>query len=394
MNRRADCITGIVLWLGLAVAVPGFDLIHTNVFELASGETLANETWLGAGRITLNGEARDDVFLLAGADRTAPASSNGVITLAGDCRDDVWALADRVEIGGRAGGHVRAAARTVRVTGEIGKGALLMGSAVSLAPESHLAGTARLIGENLVAEGCVEGRLTLLGNKVTLSGSFSNDVRVTAQDVVVLPGTRIGGDLVYTAPSELILDKGVSLGGRLVRQPAPAAPANAWSSLFVKVWLGLAALLAGIVLFRLFPRFALAAADRLRYSFWKCLLTGFVILALTPLLCLAGLVSFVGLPLALLLAMAALILVYLSKLVVAVFLGRFGRRTSAWFWPMAVGLALLTVGTSAGALGAAIWMLTACAGTGSLALAMATRPPEAVAEPPPLPQAPPPDLTA
>ncbi|MCG2661665.1 MAG: hypothetical protein L6437_15645 [Kiritimatiellae bacterium] len=367
-------------WLAMAPLGMGMEFIQTNQYTLAINETLPAELWLSAGRITLAGQAQDDLFLLGASDTMKSDGTNGVVTLEGECLNDVWALGNIVDLSGQVRDHARFLARTVTISGSIARGALLMGSAVHLTKTSQLDGDAWLMGENLVAEGTVQGQLTLVGQNVTLAGTFATNVHVMAQDIVVLPGTRIDGNLVYRSATELILDKDVKLGGQLIREPMPASASGGLfaplQSVVVQLWLFAAALVVGAIFFWLFPQVGQQAVAHLATSFWKCLLVGFFVLALSPMVCLLAAISLVGLPFSLLVMTALGMLMYLSKLVVAVYIGRLGllgRRNPRFVWAFFLGLLFLYIGTSAGVVGIIVWFVIVCAGTGSLVLTLCPR---------------------
>lgn len=367
-------------WLAMAPLGMGVEFIQTNQYTLATNATLSAELWLSAGCITVAGQAQDDLFLLGAADTMKPDGTNGVIMLEGECWNDVWALGNIIELSGQVRDHARFLARTVTVSGSIARGAWLMGSAVHLTKTSRLDGDAWLMGENLVAEGTVHGRLTLLGQNATLAGTFGANVHVMAQDIVVLPGTRIAGNLVYRSATELILDKDVKLDGQLVREPMPVSPSgellSPMQSVVVQLWLFAAALVVGAIFFWLFPQVGRQAVAHLATSFWQCLLVGFFVLALSPMVCLLAAISLVGLPFSLLVMTALGMLMYLSKLVVAVYIGRlglFGRWNTGFAWAFFLGLLFLYIGASAGVAGMIVWFLIVCAGTGSLVLTLCGR---------------------
>ena len=378
-RRICSCVV-IGMWLGLVSLALGIEIIQTNQYTLSTNETLPVELWLSAGRITLAGQAQDDLFLLGASDAMKSDETNGVIMIEGECHNDVWALANIIDLSGQVRDHARFLARTVTVSGSIKGGALLMGSAVHLTGTSQLEGDAWLIGENLIVEGTVHGQLTLLGQNVALLGTFANNVHVMAKDIVVLPGTRIEGNLVYRSSKELMLDKNVKLSGQLIREPMPVSTSGGLlsplQSMAVQFWLFSAALLVGAVFFWLFPQFGRQAVAHLSTSFWKCLLVGFLVLALSPMVCFVAAISMVGLPFSLLVMTVLGILMYLSKLVMAVYIGGlvlFGRWNVRFVWSFFLGLLLLYIGASAGVVGVIVWFVIVCAGTGSLVLTLCPR---------------------
>ena len=76
-------------------------------------------------------------------------------------------------------------------------------------------------------------------------------MRVYATDIVVMPGTEIGGDLVYTCDKELVLDEKVQLPGQLLRkevqQPSAEIPQlPPMHVVIMNFYLFVAALMVGI----------------------------------------------------------------------------------------------------------------------------------------------------
>ncbi len=378
------------LALALVVPAPALEFLKTERYALPAGESAASDLWVAAQRIDIAGTAADDLFLLATAESFfAPDGSNGVIRIDGVCSNDVWALAAAVEMRGEIGDHARLAGRIVTLEGSVRNGAILAGTAVHVATGAVLGADAWLLGETVTMAGRVDGALRMTGQNVTLAGTCDGDVTIEAQDLVVLPGTRVAGDLRYRAPKELALDQTVSVGGAVVRlpesAPSPGGRGGGVSTFLVQAWLYLGALIVGVVFFRLFPRAGRPASGRLLVSFWKCLFAGFAALALGPFVCLAAAASLVGLPFAMLLAVCLMVAVYLSKIVMGLYLGHVilrGRGGAGIVIPLAVGLLPLYAGVQAGLLGAAVWITVACAGTGSLLLGLLERPAPASSRPP------------
>lgn len=371
--------------LSIIASAAGADFIQTNALTLAAGQAFTNEVWLLANRITLQGQAQDDVFLCAATEGWPGAeNSSGSIRIGGHCDNDVWALGNIIQMDGVVHDHARLLARTVSVTGVISNSALLGGTTVQLSKSSVSHADVLMFGENLIVEGRIHGNVTMLGTHVTLAGKVDKNARIIAQDIVVLPGAEIGGNLVYRAPRDLVLDNKVSLGGQLIRdslpQPAPARARFSFWDFLVQAWLLAGALLVGAVLIILRPELINSAVGQIRQSLFKCLLTGFVAAGLAPLFSIAALLSIIGIPLGLLGLTVWLVLLYGSKIIVALALGAWILRRTAspaasnWFLPLCLGLIVLYAMVSSGLLGLALWFLMVFTGTGGFLQALFRRP--------------------
>jgi len=386
-----------------AQAGAAFDFVATNAYVVPEGQTLRAELWCYAGGATIAGTAQGDLFLIADASATSGKRDAGLwrrllsvgatnaaaeaelptIALSGTAARDLWALAPAIAIPGRVAGSARVAGlRSVELAGRVGHTLMAYGETVRLAPGSHVSGDVLLLGQTLLLEGRVEGDTRLLGATVTLAGEFGGTVRVTAPKLNVLPGTHIGGDLEYTATDELVLPPGAQVGGALRRMQAPVEAARTdsdWGAIVRTLGFFMAALLTGLAFVALFPATTAVAHQHLEQSPWRCLLAGFVAVALLPMVMLLLALTIVGLPLAALLGCGYAIVLYAGKLLSALWLGRrLLHGVPAWqgnaIALLALGLlviyALLALPFP---VDIALWFGFTCLGAGGLVLAILDR---------------------
>lgn len=375
----------LVIGLGLTFTKPAAatNFIQTNSFSLGEGEVLSDDLWLSANYIEIKGRVKNDLFLLsAGQSWNDRNEKDGYALLAGRFENDIWTVGNTINLSGIVQDHARLLAKIIIISGAVSNNSILIGNSIQLAETACLGRDARIFGENVILEGNIDGDSVIVGKSVTLAGKFTGNVRVTAGDLVVLPQTRIGGDLIYRLPSELVLDKGVVVNGQLIREtePAPKAgrrPIISWPSLFMQSWLFLGALCVGALMLFLFPVFADESAAQIQNSFWKCMAAGFVAVCLIPFVCFFLAISLIGLPLAVLIAASFFILTYLSKIVVALMIGFLiiRRRQTGLkaFTALGLGLVLLYLAAGAGLSGIIVWFLTVCLGTGGLIFAFLAR---------------------
>jgi cytoskeletal protein CcmA (bactofilin family) len=369
-------------------------LRKTAQFEVTADQVISDELWLAADAVKLRGTAERALFL-----QTLNAE------LAGQFRRDVWALADTLQFSGQADQAVRVAARhSIQIAGRVAGGLVALGETIQIQKAARLGEDALLLGQDVIFEGAVSNRLTALGNKITLAGQVGGTARIIADEITLMPGTIIVGDLVYTSDKELFAGDGVTIGGKLIRQAKTnlgfSLPSLTLTQLLLLQFsLLLAALFVGLPFVALFPLFTTRAVAQLREHPNKCLLTGAIVLALLPMLGVMAAMTWIGLPLGALLLGAFAMLLYLSKLIVAIPLaGRvFARRAPAKppvsaLPVLTLGLFLLYFGAALPIVGFAVWLVTVLYGMGALVLALlggekglrADAPPVPPPEPPPL----------
>lgn len=356
----------------LAVFTTGanaIEFVQRDQFISSEAETLRDEMWISAQNIAISGEALDDLF-----------AAGGILDLRGNFKGDVWAIGDQVIAAGRFIDHARLASRTVQVSGTLDSSLTAMGTTVKIDPSATIAKNVLCLGENVISEGSVAGNVRILTQKATLGGKIAGNVSIAAQEIVILPGTVIGGDLSYTAPKELVLSPSVMLGGKLVRTfEAPPPKEFLKPNLLGHFSFAFAALLTGLVFNSIFSRYTANTVQLLRTARGACLLTGFAALFLIPMCAFLLLFTLVGLPLCILMILFYLILLYLSKVAVGLWLGALilrrkevtkQNRTGA----LAVGLLVIYALTAFTAISFFANILIAIAGLGALLLALFRKP--------------------
>lgn len=380
-------LSALVILLGTACAAHALRYQQSTNLFVGSDESLSDETWLIVERhVEFRGSAEDDVFLISTTADMAGAFSN-----------DLWAVSSQVTLSGDVSGHARLAGRTVRVTGRVGRNLGAAGETVEVDTDGVIGREATLLGQDVLFKGQAAS-LRVIATKATISGKVNGRLRVAAPDIVIMPGTEIAGDLVYTSPQELVLDKRVVLGGELKRVDAPpggaSPPASESGTFSSKAYLYMAALLAGLPFVGIFPHFTGRAVRALRQGVGRCALVGLVAFCLLPMISLFAIITIVGIPLGLVIGGSFVIMLYFAKIFVALAIGGalLRRRGPQPFWSvftaLSLGLLLLYLAAAVPVLSGIVWIVCALLGLGAMVGAVLSSEPRAViniAAPPPVP---------
>jgi len=290
---------------GLVAALPLLACAQDSVTGTLGGAG-ADVFRVGA-QVVLQQPAEGDAFLAGGT-----VESNASIGR------DATAAAGRVAIRATVGGDLTAAGGQIEVDALVAGRARLAGGSVTVLPESRIDGSVAVAGGSVRLAGRFKRDLRVAGGDVTLGGDIGGNVRVYAGQLTVLPGTRIGGTLVYRAANAVQLPPDVQIGGAWGPRPDPraergwrAAPGG-WlaTALFVLAVLLLLALL--LLLVRVSKSTTAALAGRPWFGLW----VGFAALVAVPSLAVFLALTLVGLPLAI-----ALFLLYLAALAIAYVIG-------------------------------------------------------------------------
>jgi hypothetical protein len=274
--------------------------------------TALGDDYFGAGAAVELREPITGDALLAGGTVESNASIGGDATMAGGqvavratVGDDLYVAGGRVEVDALVAGNARIAGGRVRV-----------------APETRIEGGAAIAGGTVTIGGSFGRYLTVAGGDVTLGGEVAGDVRVYADSLTVLPGTRIGGRLSYRSSAAVTLPPDVEIQGGAVRereqasgQAQPAWDAEDTAGRVGWLWLG-GLFAVGLLLAYSFAKFSRQTTRALSDRPWLGMGVGFLALVCVPAIAAALAITLIGIPLALI-----LVLLYLAMLIGAYVIG-------------------------------------------------------------------------
>ncbi|MFH0908432.1 MAG: polymer-forming cytoskeletal protein [bacterium] len=379
MNTR---LIPILISLLAATSAYAFEFQRVDTYALGPDDTAVSQMVIAANKANIEGRIADDLFLLA----------NDAF-LSGSLENDAWLAANTLRVTGRVHDHLRLVANTATLSGTVSNSLSAVANSLQLTRESRVDGSVNAVAGSATLEGAIGGNVRLVGEQVTLAGVIAGNARVYANDIVIMPGAVINGDLVYTSEKELVLDEKVQLRGQLIRkeitQPTPEMPRIPPTQVvMVYFYLFVAALMVGIPFAGLLPRLTGNAVRVIRHSSLKCALTGMLCFCLFPMVSTLVLLTLVGIPLGIALLVVYAFMLYLSKIVVAIAVGGtlmrwrgpqpFGRVMLA----LSLGLVLLYTATTLPIVGVGVWFIITFIGTGGLVLGGFQT--QAAPEPPPL----------
>jgi cytoskeletal protein CcmA (bactofilin family) len=315
------CCTGSVL---------AFEGRGGDTVTVSGGESLEGDVYLAGRTVLCRGTIDGDLFA-AGQTVAVNGEVNGGVSLGGQT----------VSISGEIGRGVRAAGASVDISGDIGGDALLAGGTVTVAQGSRIgrdlvfgAGTSTVAGE-------VQGRVKGSAEEVTISGVVHGDVELEVDKLVILPGARIDGDLVYTSGEQASIPSDAEIGGEVrftlgkPEEEDAAKKGLGWlfpfalfAGIMWKVIGFLVAFVTGLIIILLLPRRLAAASDSLRTRPGPSAGWGAVALFATPIAAIIVCVTILGLALGVITLLLWGIAIYLSQIPVALLIGLLVLRRS------------------------------------------------------------------
>ncbi|MDH3526919.1 MAG: hypothetical protein OEN52_10460 [Gammaproteobacteria bacterium] len=251
-----------------------------------------------AGEVVIvRGTIEEDIYV-AGRSVDVVAEVQGDVAAAGQrvsidqsVAGDVLAVGESVTVRAQVQDDVRAAGRSLIIAGSVGGHVVAAGETVSIAPAATVGGWVWLAGREVNVAGRVGKELKAAGQTVIVSGEIGDDVELMAEQIRILAGARINGNLIYRSGNEPQISEDAVITGDIIAEPVPYQEPGGHGGGFIFIG---ALALAAIVYFLLFPRFSVAGAEGLRRAPLNALGVGVAILFATPFVILLLFATLIG----------------------------------------------------------------------------------------------------
>lgn len=337
---RLSCLLCALMLLVLVCPSEASVLRSGDRVSIGEGTTINDELYAFAQSVVVGGTIADDASIFASEIRIAESGSiAGSANIAGS----------NVEVGGTIGDNLRLAGSDVTVSGRIGGNAAIAGAELLVAGAGSIGRDLYAAGSVVDVQGRVGRNLRIASDRATVNAPVGGTVRIDANRVTIGSQAVIQGDLIYTSPQAAVIEPGAQITGQTIHRRQAERPdflrPLAWFLRFIG-FLGL--LLVGFIVLALAPKTVYDSAETIFRSPWISLLIGFVLLVLVPGIVLVLVLTIIGVPLALILLAMYLILIYISRIVVATAIGnwifaRSGRADVSRYLAFFVGLFVYAV---------------------------------------------------
>ncbi len=348
---------------------PGKPEISVQAFTVRAGETHKGNVFRFAQSVAIEGTLDGDLWVTAQSVRIS-----GVVT------GDVFAAASEVNVTGEIRKSFRAAAGNVVVDGTVEGNAVATGGSLTLGSKAHVKGNVSSYTGQLMQHGVIDGSLDFTGGTAALGGQVHEDATLTADAIAIEPGARVDGDVTYSTRNRMDAELKAITGGdvsyderAINRKRAKARQESDFrpSKFGVGKWIAFftASFLFGCALLALFKEYEPKVSQAIATDALRSAGIGFVSILVTIAVCLSVLLI-ITIPFIFIYLLAYIIALYLAKIPVAIWLGRFVleriRRPSGPFLALFVGLVLLYLIFMIPVLGALAQFLAAILGLGAM----------------------------
>jgi cytoskeletal protein CcmA (bactofilin family) len=326
---------------------------------------------------------------------------NGVVT------EDVNVFAQDLTISGEVGDDVRAIANSMNILGTVKGNVLAAGSFVRVGEDAVIDGDLLVGAGNVTIDGVVKGGVRIGTGHLAMNGTIGGDAHISTDGGITMgDDASIGGDLHYEGPAQIEFSHGAVKGAITFKTKGEKREFDDIESavgrftrtfgIVLHIFLFLAALIAGSVIFAFTKDHANRTAEILRTKPLKSLGIGFIAAICVPIICVIMLVLVLTIPLGFVVFLVYLVALYIAKFYVGLWLGKLILRNrpagASPIPPMLLGITILYVLTWIPILGFLITLVVIFFGLGALLQRKETRlngafEPTPSPEPPGLPEA-------
>lgn len=318
MKKSLLLSLAVIALIAIPMAAKAYSMESSDNIYIGKNETIEGNLYAAGQSITVDGTVNGDVI---GAAQT--------ITVNGTVNGDIIGAAQTINFNGDVKGNIRAAANYLNINGSIGKNLNAFSAVTVLSRNSKVAWDALIFADTAEARGIVEGNLHGAVSSAIIAGKIGRDVDLKiegqkgAQSLVIDKEAVIAGNLNYTSASDANIESQSSVAGQVNKTQPQKASFN-WSAfLWMRIFGIFSALLVAFAMWFLWRGGVEKSLSSIKNKWGINLLNGLVILGTLLLSCIILAITFIGLPLAAILAVIGAVLFYFGKVVAAIFVGNF-----------------------------------------------------------------------
>lgn len=278
-------------------------------------------------------ETIDDTLMLIGDTVTVDGTVTGDliargrrVRIRGVVRGNLIVVAQHVNVEGSVGGSVFGFAQTVSVWSGVGGSLYAAGQVVNVMDGSRVNGNAVIGAVNVAIDGVIGRDVRASGGQVDIGGTVERGVTVRGQRVTIAAASRIDGNVTAEVPGveDAQVETGATvLGATEVRIASEASPMSKYfegAFYLQQVRRVASAFVGGWLFFWLLPTFWKARFETPAAGL-KALGVGSLCVVVTPVGAVIAGSTVIGLPVALVALGMWVLVLYLSKMAIAVYLG-------------------------------------------------------------------------
>ncbi len=368
MKKKLIIALSFALLLIPLIALKAADTKSGDSIYIAKDEIVSGNLYAAGKTITIDGVISGDLIAAA-----------QTIIVNGQVEGDIIIAAQTINISGVVGGNIRAAGSSITLNSTVARNINLFASDISIGNQSRIGWDALLMATNIQMRGNINGGLSGGASQLLLAGKVGKSVNVEISDsylnqgLIVSPETIINGDLNYTSNKQAQISEQATVSGKTEMKAPKVKTDNLFADYFWKIIFQiLASFLVGLLLIFPLTKLTQKILSSAKEKSLKTLIPGLIAILIIPPISILLAITIIGLPLALILLTAWLIIIYLAPIFSAILLGQFitkkiiKKELPNNFWPLLVGIIIIFLLFSIPYIGWIIKLFAICFGLGGI----------------------------
>lgn len=325
MKRFRLVVSGLIAIFVLVVM--GLSVAHAQSFRTGSNiSTGANEKinqtlYIAGSNVDVASEVYGDVFC-----------AGQTVNVSGTIHGDVICAGQSITVTGKVYGNVRLAGQTITLGADVSGNASIAGQTFTLLSQAKVGGDIGIGSSTATVNGSIGRDLAFGGQDLTIGSTIGRNVKAGANNITLVSGATINGNLDYTSQNDVTLQSGAKVDGQTTKSTPAAKPSKTGSLLAFSLGWAIYCLAALIFLtFLLALAFPKRLYDVTTSSVpwpWRALVTGFLAGIVVPIVLVILAITVIGIPAAIIVGLAWLVILLLSAPVSAFYVGRVTMRNN------------------------------------------------------------------
>jgi len=286
-----------------------------DMITVPANENIDSMLFAGGNNINIAGNVNGDVYC---------AGENVIIS--GIIKGDVFCAGRTITISGTVEGSVRLAGQSITIGGIVGNSATIATQDLIIGKEGVI--NRDLLGgsQNVIINGQVKRDIVAGSESLIINGNIGRDINGDINAITIGASGQVAGNINYTGLS----DPNIANGGGIIGTVTRTTPKNESKMNFSPVafavgffiYMLIAVILVSTILVMLFPRIFKETADKAIKMPAKTALVGAGAMVFVPISIMILMMSFIGIPLAILVMMSWIIIMIISTPFAGYLLGR------------------------------------------------------------------------
>lgn len=261
------------------------------------------------------------------------------LIFSGKTSSSMFGIGDKIILNGDIGNNLYSAGTSIDINGIIDDTVFMAGETITINKNSKINGTVFAAGRNIKILGEINGNLIIGAGNITIDGKINGDVKAFAGNIHIKENGIISGDFDYKSDTKISNNEESKITGEItfkeLKHPRKEEFKNFKESFKIaafvlfKLFL-LLSFITGALLILLFPITKKLETERSTKNFWFSCLWGLIPLLIYPVIIILLIGFVITIPLAAILALAGLPILFLTKIFGITMFGQFLFKAFKW----------------------------------------------------------------